>query len=125
MIYVPIDIRSPIKTDTGIQAQFGLTSFVPDIIVELHEGKLYYDIQDDAVITGTVTNTDLETTVFTGPVSIINPHRGQMLIQLVPNDFTMTGINTLTFKIMMDSKILSFQITVFIESISEGILKNI
>lgn len=125
MIYVPIDIRSPIKTDTGIQAQFGLTSLVPDIIVELHEGKLYYDIQDDAVITGTVTNTDLETTVFTGPVSIINPHRGQMLIQLVPNDFIMTGINTLTFKIMMGSKILSFQITVFIESISEGILKNI
>lgn len=125
MIYVPIDIRSPIKTDTGIQTQFGLTSLVPDIIVELHEGKLYYDIQDDAVITGTVTNTDLETTVFTGPVSIINPHRGQILIQLVPNDFTMTGINTLTFKVMVDSKILSFQITVFIESISEGILKNI
>lgn len=125
MIYLPIDIRSPIKTSDAIQVQFGLTNNFPEVIIELHEGKLYFDIGDEPTVSATVTNTDLETTVFTGPISVLNPHRGQLLVQPVAKDFTMTGINTVTFKIGMESEIISFQITMFVHSISNGILENI
>jgi hypothetical protein len=125
MIYVPIDIRYPLCNLGGISAQFGITNNFPDIVVELHQGRNYFDIGDDYTIGGAVTNTDLETTVFSGDISVMNPHRGQIKISPVANDFTMTGINTLTFKISTGSEIVSFQITIFVQSISSGILDSI
>lgn len=125
MIYVPIDIRYPICCMNNISAQFGITNNFPDIVVELHQGRNYFDLGDDSAISGTVTNTDLETTVFSGEIAIMNPHRGQIRISPVAKDFTMTGINTLTFKIATGSEIVSFQITMFVQSISSGILDSI
>ena len=124
MIYVPIDVRCPLAT-VGATAQFGLTNNFPDIIVELHEGKRYFDLTDDYSISGYVTNTELETNVFTGEVRVMNPHRGQIIISPVAKDFTMTGINTLTFKVAVGQKIISFQLTLYVQSISTGILKSL
>lgn len=122
MIYVPIDIRYPVCADKNITVQFGLTNNYPEIIVELHAGKLYFDLGDVVAVNGTVTNTDLETTIFSGAISVLNPHRGQLLIQPVARDFTMSGINTMTFKVVTESEVVSFQIPISVQSISNGIL---
>lgn len=125
MIYVPIDVRSPVKVNKNIQVQLGLTNNFPEIVIELHEGKLYYDVGDECTIGATVTNTDLETTVFTGTIEIMNPHRGQIVCKPVSKDFTMTGINTITFKLSTGREITSFQITIYVQSISNGIIDSL
>lgn len=125
MIYIPIDVRSPIRGNSSIQVQLGITNNFPEFVIELHEGKLYFDLGDECTVGATITNTDLETTVYTGTIDIMNPHRGQLICRPASKDFTMTGVNTLTFKLNTGTEILSFQITVFVQSISNGILDSL
>lgn len=122
MIYVPVEIKAPIQVKKSITVQNGLTNNFPEIVFELHNGYKYLDLGDDCVLTAAITNTDLETNVFTGTLSIMNPHRGQILCQPVYKDFTMTGINTLTIRCNCGTFDVSFQTTIFVQSISEGIL---
>ena len=121
MIYYPIDVNSPITTNKQLTVQSGTTNNFPEIVFELHDGKMYFDLGDDCVVSAAVTNTDQETVSFTGEISILNPHRGQILCQPVFKDFSMTGINVLTVLCDLGNKQISFQTTIFVQSLSENL----
>jgi hypothetical protein len=122
MIYVPVDIRGPIAVKKSINIQSGLTNNFPEIVFELHSDYEYVDLGDDCQLSAAVTNFDLESVVFSGDLEIMNPHRGQILCKLNYNDFSKTGINTLTIRCACEDFDISFQTTVFVQSISNGLL---
>jgi hypothetical protein len=122
MIYVPVDIRGPIAVKKSINIQSGLTNNFPEIVFELHSDYEYVDLGDDCQLSAAVTNFDLESVVFSGDLEIMNPHRGQILCKLNYNDFSNTGINTLTIRCACEDFDISFQTTVFVQSISNGLL---
>ena len=122
LIYVPVEIKGPIQVKKSITVQNGLTNNFPEIVFELHDGHKYLDLGDNCILAAAITNTDLETSVFTGTLSIMNPHRGQILCQPVYKDFTMTGINTLTIRCNCGAFDVSFQTTIFVQSVSSGLL---
>lgn len=117
-IYCPINLRNPISTKKSIYFQNYTFDNYPDIIVELHDNKYYIDLGDECHVAAAVTNTDLVTTFFTGNIKIINPHRGQIRFSPSPDDFLMTGINTITVRCFTSTQSFSFQFTVFVESLS-------
>jgi hypothetical protein len=125
MIYFPIEILSPIQVNKQITVQKGLTNNFPEIVFELHQGKEYFDLGDECTFSVCITNTDLETESFTGTIRALNPHRGQILCQLAAKDFTMTGINTLTIVCDTGSETVSFQSTIFVQSISSMIIEKL
>jgi hypothetical protein len=55
----------------------------------------------------------------------MNPHRGQIICKPVFRDFSETGINTLTIYCDCEEFDLSFQTTVFVQSVSDEILENL
>lgn len=122
MIYVPVDVREPIVGKPSIRIQKGLTNNFPEIVFELHDKCKYFDLGDDVSLMAVITNTYEESVVFTGELSILNPHRGQILCRLNAKDFTRTGLNTLTILCTSQDFDISFQKTVFVESISDSIL---
>ncbi len=122
MIYYPIDVKRPVNTSKMIEVQYGLTSNFPEIVFELHDGKKYFDLGDNCIVSAVVQNTDLETYIFTGTLEVMNPHRGQILCRPNSKDFTMTGINTVTFRVYVDSIRFSFQVTIFVEA---SFIKNV
>ena len=115
MIYVPIDVKYPINVKKQVTVQYGLTSNFPEILFELHDDKMYFDLGDNCMVSAVVQNTRNETTLFTGSLQVKNPHRGQIVCRPVYRDFTMTGINTLTFMVLSDDIRFSFQTTIFVE----------
>lgn len=121
MIYCPVEVNAPIQVKKQITVQRGTTNNFPEIVFELHEGKLYYDLGDSCTLFAAVTNTDLESVVFTGTLNILNPHRGQILCQPVFKDFSMTGINTLTILVDTGDKQISFQSTIFVQSLADSL----
>ena len=125
MIYVPIDIRSPISCKPTINIQKGLTNNFPEVVFELHDRCKYVDLGDNVTLYATITNTDLESVVFTGTLEILNPHRGQILCRLNYEDFSETGINTMTVFCVTEEESLSFQKTVFVQSINPTILDTL
>lgn len=125
MIYIPVDVRAPIKVKKNITVQSGITNNFPEIVFELHDGCKYFDLGDNYVVTAAVTNTDKETVSFSGTLSVMNPHRGQILCQPVYQDFTMTGLNTLTVKCVSDENVISFQTTIYVQSISPEIISHL
>ena len=121
MFYVTVNVKDPIQVKKSIAVQKSLTTNFPDILFELHDDCKYFDLGDDCIVSASVTNTDLKTTPFQGTIEIINPHRGQIKITPVANDFTMTGINTLTVKCTLAKEVVSFQTTIFVQSILKSI----
>lgn len=115
MIYVPVDVNSPIQVREHITVMGGLTNNFPEIVFELHGGKKYFDLGDNCVLCAVVENTDLELCLFTGTLELMNPHRGQILCKPVYKDFSMTGINTLTITCYTDSIQLAFKTTIFVQ----------
>lgn len=122
MIYVPVDVRKPIASNPTISIQRGLTNNFPEIIFELHDCCKYYDLGDNCTLFATITNTYLESCVFTGELRILNPHRGQILCRLNYEDFSETGFNVLTVLCDTGEEQVSFQKSVFVESINPSIL---
>ena len=125
LIYCPIDVKAPIQIPGQIKVQLGTTNNFPDIIFELHSGRLFFDLGDDCTLSAYITNTDLESVEFTGELKVLNPHRGQILVQPVAKDFTMTGINTLTVICDTTKEQFTFQTTIFVQSLSKSILQYI
>ena len=138
MIYIPINIdNSPIAVGRSITVQKGLTNNFPDIIFELHESPKfianansddtsrirhsYFDLGENCQLTACITNTDLQTIKFTGTLEILNASRGQIRCVPVFKDFTMTGLNTLTVKCSCDNCAVSFQTTIYVQSIGDEV----
>ena len=116
MIYVPVDVNSPIQVSKHITVMGGLTNNFPDIVFELHDGKKYYDFKHSCIVTAVVENPDLGICLFTGKLEIMNPHRGQILCVPVFRDFSMTGLNTLTVMCYIDDVRIAFKTTIFVQS---------
>lgn len=116
MIYVPVDVNSPIQVSKHITVMSGLTNNFPEIVFELHDGKKYFDLGDNCVLYAVVETTDLGICLFTGTLELMNPHRGQILCRPVYRDFSMTGINTLTVTCYIDGSQLAFKTTIFVQS---------
>ena len=138
MIYIPINIsNSPIYAGKTITVQKGLTNNFPEIVFELHDSpKLiindsaddtshirhsYLDLGENCQLSASITNTDLETVKFTGTLNVLNASRGQILCVPVFKDFTRTGHNTLTVKCSCENYTVSFQTTIFVQSVGSGI----
>lgn len=121
LVYVPIDVNGPIKTGKPINVQIGYTNSIPQILVELHDKHEYLDLGDNCSITADITNTDLVITDFTGTITVKNPHRGQLSILLNKEDFSMTGINTLTVVCGCENYTYSFQLPVYVQTITKNI----
>lgn len=121
MVYVPVDVNSPIHVKKQITVQAGVTNNFPEIVFELHNGKLYFDLGDDCTVSAAVTNTKSETVSFTGKIKILNPHRGQILCTPTFNDFTMPNINVLTVLCDFGDRQISFQTTIFVQSLTKDL----
>ena len=121
MIYVPVEMNSPIAVKKSINVQRGLTNNYPEIVFELHSDFNYIDLGDNCSITAAITNTDLQSVVFTGTLQILNPHRGQILCKLNYNDFSESGVNILTVRCVCDDFDISFQSSIFVQSVSSGL----
>lgn len=122
MIYVPVDIRGPIAVKKNINVQSGLTNNFPEIVFELHSDNEYVDLGDDCQLLAAITNFDLESTTFSGELKVLNPHRGQILCKPNYKDFSRTGLNTLTVLCTCSDFDISFQTTIFVQSISKDLL---
>jgi hypothetical protein len=120
-MYVPIEVNSPITVKRNINIQKGLTNNFPEIVFEIHDCCRYFDLGDECTLSAAVTNSYLESVKFSGDLSLFNPHRGQILCKLNYEDFTETGINTLTVKCVCKDKTISFQTTIFVQSVSSGL----
>ena len=125
MIYIPIDIEKNLtSTCNKIVIQNGITNNMPEIVFELHRKPCkYFDIGDSYGLHCYVTNTDQESVEFSGDISVLNPHRGQIMIKPDAKDFTLPGINTLTVVCETENETVSFQATVFVNSTNPSILK--
>lgn len=121
MIYVPVEINDPIAVKKTINVQKGLTNNYPEIVFGLHEKHEYVDLGDNCSLTAAITNTDLESVVFSGTLQIMNPHRGQILCKLNYNDFSESGVNILTIRCTCDDFDISFQASIFVQSVSSGL----
>jgi hypothetical protein len=124
MIYVPVDVNSPIQVSKHITVMGGLTNNFPEIVFELHDGKKYYDFKHNCIVTAVVENPDLGICLFTGKLEIMNPHRGQILCVPVFRDFSMTGLNTLTVMCYIDDVRIAFKTTIFVQSSFVGLQKK-
>lgn len=125
MIYVPVSVESPIAVKKNVYVQRGLTNNFPEIVFELHDCFGYFDLGDFCTVSAVVTNTDLESVKFSGDISVMNPHRGQIICKPVFRDFSETGINTLTIYCNCEEFDFSFQTTIFVQSVSDEILENL
>lgn len=123
MIYAPIEVRSPIQIPKQIKVQLSATNNFPEIVFELHEGKQYFDLGDSCTLSAAITNTDLKSVEFTGTLNILNPHRGQIIVKPASKDFTMTGINTLTVFCHTGKETISFQTTIFVQSLTKSVIE--
>lgn len=123
MIYCPIEVKAPIQVPKELKVQLGTTNNFPEIVFELHDGKQYFDLGDECTLSAAITNTDLESNSFTGTLRVLNPHRGQILVQPVAKDFNMTGINTLTVLCDTGVEQLTFQTTIYVQSLSNSVLE--
>ena len=127
MIYVPVNIESGlIRIKDKISIQYGLTNSYPEIVFELHKScGDYFDIGDSYTVSAYITNTCLESKEITGDISVMNPHRGQIVFKPSSSDFTMTGLNTITVICELDTSTVSFQSTIFVDTISKSVLELI
>lgn len=124
-IYYPIYLEGPIASRKHINLQNNTYSHYPDIIIELHDRLGYIDLGDSCVVRAAVTNTDLESSPWSGLIRIVNPHRGQICLSPVSNDFTMTGINTVSVECITPTTSFSFQFTIYIQSLSKHLAEVI
>ena len=125
MIYVPVNIESGIVSiKDKLTVQYGLTNNYPEIVFEMHKrcGD-YYDIGDLYSVSAYVTNTDLVSTEFSGDIEVLNPHRGQIMLRPKSTDFTMTGLNTITVICVSGNTTVSFQSTIYVDTISKSVLE--
>lgn len=122
MIYIPIDVKYPINTKKDIKVQIGTTNNLPEILFELHDCCDYFDLGDTYSVSAAITNTYNKTTKATGQLTVTNPHRGQIIFQPSVSDFTETGIHTITVKCNRSSDAVSFQTTIFVQSVSDDVL---
>lgn len=120
-IYYPIYLEGPIASKKQINLQNITYDHYPDIIIELHDNQGFVDLGDQCVIGAAVTNTDLASVPWHGTIRIINPHRGQICFSPVANDFTMTGINTISVECLTPKTAFSFQFTVYVQSLSKSL----
>lgn len=118
-IYYPIYLEGPIATRKHINLQNNTYDHYPDIIIELHDKYGFIDLGDRCTVSAAVTNTDIKSVPWSGTIKIVNPHRGQICLSPVANDFTMTGINTVSVECLTPSSGFSFQFTVYVQSLSK------
>ena len=124
MIYVPIDARNPIAVKKEITVQRGVTNNFPQIVFELHDGCKYLDLGDNCTLSAAITKPHYDETVkFTGGLSIMNPHRGQILCSPSYSDFTEYGLNTLTVRCSCGDFDISFQTTIFVQSLADDVIE--
>jgi hypothetical protein len=123
MIYVPVDVRYPIVCGKPtISVQHGLTNNMPEIVFQVFDKCKFVDFGDEVELAAAVTNTEMESVLFTGELEVLNPHRGQILVRLAEKDFTMAGMNILTIRVHCKDFDFSFQKTIYVESINENLL---
>ena len=121
MIYLRIDAKSPIRSKQSINVQKGLTNNFPDIVFELHDGCKYLDLGDNYYVSAAVTSTYNESDSFKGTIRVLNPHRGQIVVTPSFSDFKESGINTLTVLCDYGEGSISFQTTIFVQSIADSL----
>lgn len=119
-IYIPIDVRGPIKTSSRTNIQWG-TSNNPHIMFQLFSYGCPLMLDDASKVTIAFTNTNNESVAGSGTLQIVNPHRGTISYVLAKEDITMFGIHTVTLGITTGDSFFTVQTTIFCQDIGSGL----
>lgn len=119
-VYIPIDVRGPIKTSAKLNVQ-KYTTNNPAILFQLFEGHRPVMLDDTSKVAIAFTNTDNVTVKGSGQLQIVNPHRGTISYVLDKADITMFGLHTITLGITTDTSFFTVQCVAMCDEISSNI----
>ena len=119
-IYIPIDIRGPIKTGSRTNLQL-YNNNNPAILFQLFDGPRPLMLDDISSVAIAFTNTNNESVTGSGTLQVVNPHRGTISYQLSKGDITMSGINTVTLLVNTGDSSFTVQTTVYSQDISDSL----
>ena len=97
-IYIPIDVKGPIKTGARTNIQMKNTNN-PAILFQLFTGPFPLMLDDASSVSIAFTNEDNVSVKGSGTLQIVNPHRGTISYVPTKEDITKSGLHTITLGI--------------------------
>lgn len=119
-IYIPIDVRGPIKTGSRANVQLHSTNN-PVIMFQLFTGPFPLMLDDASSVSIAFTNERNENVKGSGDLQIVNPHRGTISYVLDKNDITMSGLHTVTIGITTNKSFFTVQTNIFAQDLSDDL----
>lgn len=119
-IYIPIDIKGPIKTASRVNIQ-RFNNNNPVIMFQLFDGPKPLMLDDISDVAIAFTNTNNESVTGSGSLQVVNPHRGTVSYEMSNKDITMSGLHTVTLRVTTNDASFTTQTTVFSQDISDSL----
>ena len=119
-VYIPIDVRGPIKTSSRVNVQKHSANN-PAIMFQLFTGACPLMLDDISKVSIAFTNTKGETVKGSGQLQVVNPHRGTISYVLSSDDITMYGLITVTLGITTGNSFFTVQCVIMCDEINDDI----
>ena len=119
-IYIPIDVRGPIKTGARANIQMKASNN-PAIMFQLFTGPFPLMLDDASSVSIAFTNEDNVSVKGSGTLQVVNPHRGTISYVLAKGDITKSGLHTVTLGITTDTSFFTVQTVIFAQDISDSL----
>lgn len=119
-IYIPIDVRGPIKTGAKANVQLHSANN-PAIMFQLFTGPLPLMLDDVSKVSIAFTNENNVSVKGSGTLQVVNPHRGTISYVLSDSDITATGLHTITLGITTGTSFFTVQTVIYAQDISDSL----
>ena len=119
-VYIPIDVRGPIKKSSNVIVQKHSTNN-PTILFQLFRGHCPLMLDDISKVAIAFTNTNNESVKGKGQLQVVNPHRGTISYVLNKDDITLFGLHTVTLGITTGDSFFTVQCVIMVDEINSGI----
>lgn len=117
-IYIPIDIKGPIKTGSRTNLQM-YNNNNPAILFQLLDGPRPLMLDDVSSVSIAFTDTNNVSVAGSGTLQVVNPHRGTISYVLSKDDITMSGLHTVTLLVKTNTTSFTVQTTIYSHDISD------
>ena len=119
-IYIPIDVRGPIKTGARANVQLHSNNN-PAIMFQLFTGPLPLMLDDISKVSIAFTNENNVSVKGSGTLQVVNPHRGTISYVLSNSDITATGLHTITLGITTNNSFFTVQTVIYAQDIDSDL----
>lgn len=119
-IYIPIDVRGPIKTGSRANIQLNASNN-PAIMFQLFTGPCPLMLDDISAVSIAFTNEKNESVKGSGDLQVVNPHRGTISYVLAKDDITLSGLHTITLGITTNNSFFTVQTVIYAQDISNSL----